>query len=260
MDLGLKDKVALVTGGSRGIGRAIVTGLLAEGCRVAFTGRTQATLETTAAELEKIAPAANILPVSADMTLRADIERAIAAAYERWGRFDILVNNVGGSLGGGGFGKSTEEQLRGVMDINLFAAYNASKAAVPLMQEQGRGGRIITVSSVWGRESGGGAAYNAAKAAEISLCKAMAQDLARDGILVNTVAPGSIEFPGGSWERRFKDNPESKKQFIAAELPLGRFGAPEEVANVVVFLASERGSLVTGACWSVDGCQSKSNI
>lgn len=260
MDLGLQNKVALVTGGSRGIGKAVVAGLLSEGCRVAFTARTEATLNETARELQQIGSAENIFPLQADMTVQEHVEQALHTIFEKWGQLDILVNNVGGSLGGGGFNKSSEEQLRGVFEINLFAAYNTTKLAVPYIQQGGRGGRIITISSVWGRESGGGAAYNAAKAAEIAMSKAMAQDLAKEGILVNTVAPGSILFPGGGWDKRFKDKPEARQQFIERDLPLGRFGAPEEVANVVVFLASERASLVSGACWSVDGSQGRSNI
>ncbi len=116
------------------------------------------------------------------------------------------------------------------------------------------------ISSVWGRESGGHITYNASKAAEISLCKALAREFAGDGVRVNNVAPGSILFPGGGWERRMKADPEGMAEFIKREMPLGRFGRPEEIANVVVFLASGRASLVTGACINVDGCQSRSNI
>ena len=119
---------------------------------------------------------------------------------------------------------------------------------------------IIMVSSIWGREGGGHITYNAAKAGEISMSKALAYELASDNIRVNTVAPGSILFPGGGWERRIKADPEGMATFVEQNLPLGRFGKPEEIANVVVFLASERASLVSGACINVDGCQSKSNI
>jgi 3-oxoacyl-[acyl-carrier protein] reductase len=270
MDLGLAGKVALVTGGSRGIGRQIGLGLAEEGCHVAFSGRTPETLEKTAKELEavfgKAVPAFEydqskpaVLPVQADMTNEADISRAIEHAVKVYGRLDILVNNVGGSLGGGGFEKSSITQVRGVLDINLLAAYAASKAAVPHMRTAG-GGRIIFISSVWGRESGGGLAYNLGKAAEISLAKNMALELAQDNILVNSVAPGSILFPGGGWAKRVEQNPEGMARFVKESMPLGRFGKPEEVANVVVFLASERASLVTGACWSVDGSQGHSNI
>jgi 3-oxoacyl-[acyl-carrier protein] reductase len=127
------------------------------------------------------------------------------------------------------------------------------------MRQRG-GGRIINISSIYGRESGGAMTYNAAKASMISWSKALARQLAQDDILVNVVAPGSILFPGGSWERRQKENPDMIENFVKTDMPLGRFGRPEEVAAMVVFLASERASLMTGACVNVDGCQSRSNI
>ena len=122
------------------------------------------------------------------------------------------------------------------------------------------GGRIIFIASVYGRESGGRAGYNLAKAAEISLAKSLARELAKDKILVNSVAPGSLMFPGSSWERRQQADPEGIAEFVKTDMPLGRFGTPEEVAAVVTFLASDRASLVTGACWTVDGGQSRSLI
>ena len=116
------------------------------------------------------------------------------------------------------------------------------------------------ISSIWGRESGGHITYNASKAAEIRLCKALTREIDPDNIRVNSVAPGSILFPGGGWERRMKADPEGIAEFVKRDMPLWRFGRPEEITSVAVFLASERASLVTGACVSVDGCQSRSNI
>ena len=127
------------------------------------------------------------------------------------------------------------------------------------MEQQGNGS-IIMISSIWGRELGGPSSYNATKAAEIGLAKNLAKELAPKGIRVNTVAPGSILFPGGGWDQRQNADPEGMANFVKQNMPLGRFGRPEEIASVVVFLASERASLLTGACINVDGCQSYSLI
>jgi 3-oxoacyl-[acyl-carrier protein] reductase len=127
------------------------------------------------------------------------------------------------------------------------------------MAEAGRG-VILFITSIYGREWGGRPAYMAVKAAENALAKSMGRELAPQGIRVNAVAPGSIIFPGGSWERRYNEDPAAMERWMKAELPLGRFGRPEEVADVVVFLASERASLMVGACVNVDGCQSRSLI
>jgi len=122
------------------------------------------------------------------------------------------------------------------------------------------GGVIVMIASIYGRESGGRMTYNAAKAAEISLAKSMARELAPDNIRVNSVAPGSILFPGGSWYRRQQQDPEGIADFVRRELPFGRFGRPEEVGAVVAFLCSSRASWISGASVTVDGCQSRSLI
>ena len=250
MDLQIAGRRALVTGGTRGIGLAIAEELAREGCRVAVCARSNESLERVRGRFAAIA---------ADVSKEADAARAVAETVRELGGIDILVNNAGGSLGGGGFTESTVEQWRGVLDVNLMGTLYASKAAVSHMKS-GRWGRIVNITSIWGRESGGGAAYNAAKAAVTSLTKAMAQDLAQYGILVNSVAPGSIWFEGGGWDRKQKADPGGIADFVDREFPLKRFGAPVEVAAVVALLASERASLVSGASWVVDGSQGRSNL
>ena len=255
MDLGLKGKVAIVTGSSRGIGRAIALGLAEEGCRVTVTARHEEEVRKVVEEVRGLGSEA--LPVVADLTDAGDIGRMVEETASRFGRIDILVNNLGGSRGSGVV-DTTDDQFRETLDLNLFPAIRASRAVVPHMKQQGAGA-IVTIASIWGREAGGVTAYNLAKAAEISLNKQMARELAPFRIRVNSVAPGSILFPGGSWDRRMKADPAGMAEFARREMPLG-WGKPEQVANVVVFLVSDRASHVSGACWVVDGGQSRSNI
>jgi 3-oxoacyl-[acyl-carrier protein] reductase len=259
MDLGLTGKVAIITGGSKGLGLAAARALLAEGARVAICGRTAATLEQAAAALATASGRPDdVLAVQADVSRAEDVERLVAQTASRFGGVDVLVNNVG--LGkGGGLMDTPDDVWQQAFDQTLFPAIRASRQVVPLMQQRG-GGVILLIASIWGRESGGRMTYNAVKAAEISLGKALAQQLAPSGIRVNSIAPGSILFEGGSWHQRQQADPEGIAQFVARELPFGRFGRADEVGDVVAFLASPRASWISGACLTVDGCQSRSNI
>jgi 3-oxoacyl-[acyl-carrier protein] reductase len=256
MELGLRGKVVMVTGGSRGIGRAIALGCAEEGCRLSLCGRSQATLDDAANVIK--AYEVELLTVSADLTDPQGAERFVQATLDRYGRIDVLVNNVGGSRRGE-LEVLSEQDWREVYDLNFFSTLRMVRLVVPVMKRQGSG-RILNIASIWGREAGGAMTYNASKAAVISLSKSLARELAPHNILVNSIAPGSTLFPGGSWDRRQRENPGQIAQFIKDELPLGRFGRPEEVAAVVVFLASQKASLMTGACVTVDGCQSRSLI
>jgi 3-oxoacyl-[acyl-carrier protein] reductase len=255
MDLGLEGKVALVTGASRGIGRAIALGLAAEGARVVMCARNAADLEAAVHEARARGGGETAaVGVTADVTTPAGVAALIDAALAAYGGIDVVVNNVGGS-GARDFASTDDADLQAVLDRNLFPALRVSRAALPHLTA--RGGVIILIASVYGRESGGGPSYNVAKAAEISLAKAMARDLAKDGIRVVSVAPGSVLFPGGGWERRQKADPERIAAFVKREIPCGRFGRPEEIADVVTFLCSPRAGWITGACVPVDGGQSR---
>jgi 3-oxoacyl-[acyl-carrier protein] reductase len=252
MDLQLKGKAAIVTGSCRGLGLASARALAAEGCRVCMCARGREALEQAAADV----PGA--ITVAADLSTAAGAERVVRTALDAFVTIDILVNNVA-TAKGTDIVNTADGEWQEAFDQTLYPAIRMSRLVVPHMRQRG-GGVIIMIASIWGRESGGRMVYNAVKAAEISLAKAMAQQLAKDNIRVNSVAPGSILFPGGSWDNRQKADPSGIAEFIKAELPFGRFGRAEEVGDAVAFLASSRASWISGSCVPVDGCQSRSQI
>jgi 3-oxoacyl-[acyl-carrier protein] reductase len=258
MDLDLKGKVAVVAGGSRGIGLYIARALADEGCSVALFARKKA--ELTAAVDALRAKGCSAAGRSLDVTDPGAGEQMAVHTLETFGRIDIFVGNAGGNRRKP-FADTTDGDWQDLLDLNLLSHLRSARAVIPAMRDQDSGS-IIFISSIFGRESGGAglSLYNTTKSALISAAKIMSTELAADGIRVNCVAPGSIRFPGGSWDRRCIEQPAAMEEFVAANIPLGRFGTAEEVANVVTFLASSRASLVTGACLNVDGGQSRSLI
>jgi 3-oxoacyl-[acyl-carrier protein] reductase len=257
MDLGLHGKVAIVTGSSRGIGKDIAAGLVREGCQVVLCARGAAELERAAAELGTPAQAVTL---AADVTEALTADALVATAVRAFGRLDIVVNNAGGNRRKP-FAETTDADWRDLYELNVVSGMRLTRAALPALRKHDQTA-VLFIASLFGREAGGPglALYNATKAAQISAAKILALELAPEGIRVNSLAPGSIRFPGSSWDKRVAADPEGMQRFVADNLPLGRFGTVEEVAAAAVFLVSPAASLITGACIAVDGAQGRSLI
>ncbi|MCX5909906.1 MAG: SDR family oxidoreductase [Deltaproteobacteria bacterium] len=257
MDLMLKGKVAMISGGSRGIGLCIARDLAAEGCHLVISARGKEGLKQAVEEINRQG-GGRAMAFTGDVIQRGVPEAFLQETLAAHGGVDILVNNVGGAEPKR-LPETTDDDWQKAFEQNLFQAVRLSRLVLPELKKRG-GGSILNIASIAGRESGSAMTYNAAKAAMISFSKALAQETAKDNIRVNSLAPGSILFPGGVWERRIAAAPDGLRGFIASSLPFGRFGRPEEISAVAVFMVSPRASLVHGACWNVDGCQSRSNI
>lgn len=252
MDLSLKGKAAVVTGGSRGIGRAIALRLAEEGAGVAICARGEQALRETESELRR--RSVPVYAAACDVGQPAALDRFLDAAHAELGRLDVLVNNPSAMAFG-----DDEDSWQATLNVDLMAAVRATWKVVPWLTAAG-GGAIVHISSIAAIEATGfPPAYGAAKAALISHANSLAVALAPQRIRVNTVTPGSIEFPGGVWAQARRDNPDFYGSFLRT-IPWGRMGTPEEVADVVAFVVSERASWVTGACIVVDGGQHKGNL
>ena len=252
MELGLRGRRALVTGASKGIGKAIALTLAGEGAAVATVARDSADLDALRAELDGGDHATAPLDLMGD-----DLGAAIAGIFDATTRpFDIVVNNVGGTL------DVTDpfapiEDWRAVMRLNFDVAVEINQQFLPHMRSQGWG-RIVNVSSVAATELNGPASYAAAKAALTAYTRCVGRLLAGDGVVMTSVLPGVVKTEGGYWEKMETENPEHVSRYLKDRCPLGRFGTVEEIADVVAFLCSDRASFAPGATWTIDGGQLRS--
>lgn len=257
MDLQLQNQVAFVAGSSRGIGKAIAAALLAEGASVVLTGRDEASLRSTQAELTTADSQHRILAVRGDFTHADTIARALERTMQHFGRIDHLIANLGTGSGKPGWDQPEDEWTR-LFELNFFASTRLTQAALPHLLKNENGGSLLYLSSIVALEATPAPLpYSAAKAALNNYAKNLARQLGPSKIRVNSIAPGNIFFAGGSWERHLTNRREAVEAMLQNEVPLQRFGTPEEIASLAVYLCSPQASFATGSCFVMDGGQTR---
>jgi len=256
MELGLANKTVIVSGSSRGIGLAIARSFLTEGARVVITGRDRDALDAARADLAKDHADNAVAVHTGDMTDPAVIDAALLTCVDTFGGIDAVVANIGNGKGPTGWDLSYADWHE-MTNTNLFGSMLLASGAVPYLKRRGKG-CITFVSSIAGCETiPGPIPYSAAKAALQHGAKSLAREIGSEGVRVNTVAPGNVLFPGGAWEKKIEEDETAVKRYVEAEVPLGRFATPSEVADAVVFLSSDRAAFITGAVLVVDGGQTR---
>jgi len=253
VDLNLRDKVILVAGSSRGIGKEVAGFLLDEGARVCISGRDAAALEAAKIELS---PRGQLLAFSGDLSEPSGVSDVIEFIRSKWDTLDALVANLGTGRGTAGWDQ-TEDEWDRLFTLNFHASRRLANAVIPALASNG-GGSIVFISSITGVEATPAPLpYSAAKAALINYSKNLSRLVAAQKIRVNCIAPGNIIFPGGSWDNRLATSPELVARMLKAEVPMERLGTPDEIASLVAFLCSERASFITGSCVIADGGQTR---
>ena len=256
MDLGLKDRVAIVAASSEGLGRAVAMGLAREGAKLALCARTRSTLETAAEEIRQ-ATGAEVLAAPVDVTVYDEVRRFVNQTRERLGHVDICVTNAGGPPAKA-FSETTIEDWQAGVNLNLMSALYFAREVLPVMQKQ-RWGRLITITSVSVKQPIDGLILsNAVRAAVGGLVKSLSNEYAKDNVLVNNVCPGytltaRLDELASKLAAAEGVEPHEIRARWASQVPMGRLGTPDEFANLVVFLASERASYITGVSVAVDG-------
>ena len=257
MDLYLSEKVVLVAGSTRGIGLATARAFLSEGCRTVITGRDERRLTGIRTELEAEFGTERVLAFARDLSQIANIRNTLADIRQTWGRLDCLVANIGSGRGPVGW-ELNETEWFNLFELNLWASLRLATEALPEMVNSGQGS-VVLIASIVGKESTPAPLpYSAAKAALINFSKNLSRQTGQHNVRVNCVVPGNVLFPGGSWENHLKERNEEVLSYIHSEVPLRRFGRPEEIADLIVFLSSDRASYITGTCVVADGGQTRS--
>ena len=262
MDFGIKGKTAFITAGSRGLGKESALALAREGVNISICSRNSETIKKTIKEIEKLGVTA--YGFVSDLSEPGSRNKAYEKVLENLGDIDILVNNVGGGGSTSSSGSILEQSIQDyetVLDLNFYTSIDLMKLAIPKMQEK-KWGRVINIASIWGREFGGASsAYMTAKSALITVTKSTARRVIKDGVCVNSIAPGMILNEGNGWDNLVKNNSkEFIDLFIEQNLPAGKFGWVEPIGATVAFLASKQAGLISGACINVDGAQTNSLI
>lgn len=257
MDLHLGNQVVFVAGSSRGIGKAIAATLLEQGARIVLTGRDETSLRSTQIELTKPINQDRILAIRGDFADAATIDRAFERTLQHFGRIDHLIANLGTGSGKPGWDQPAEEWTR-LFELNFFASVRLTQAVIPHLLANSAGGGILYISSIVAVEATPAPLpYSAAKAALVNYSKNLARQLGPKKIRVNTIAPGNIFFRGGSWERHLNNRREAVESMLQTEVPLQRFGAPEEIASLAAYLCSPLAAFATGSCFVMDGGQTR---